>query len=180
MAPQHFMEDLTPFYAIIEASIRRLDIDPDTCRGEQPGQWNLTHGSAHVWMDLWHIELQQRAYFQVMSPVMQMPANPAHTQALFEELLQINDKLFGVAFSLYKGMVWLKTIREARGMDADEALNILTRVAKYADMYDDYLVNKYQASFPAQVETMAPPQTAWHESAPTQQPPSPSPNPSVG
>lgn len=135
------MEDLSHYYTIIEECIQRLGVDPAVCRGEQPGQWNLTQGSANVWIDLWHIELQGRAYYQVMSPVMQLPARGL--EEFLQELLSLNDKLFGVAFSLYQGMIWLKTIREARGMDVDEAMNILTRIATYADMYDDYLIDKY-------------------------------------
>lgn len=152
------MENLDEYYRIIEESIRRLGIDPATCRGEQQGQWNLSQGSASVWIDLWHIERQGRAYYQVMSPVMQLPET-GNRQALFEELLQLNDKLFGVAFSLYKNLVWMKTIREARGMDVEEALNILTRIATYADMYDDYLIDKYGGSVPEQAENAVVPAT---------------------
>ncbi len=141
------MENLSTYHAIIEAALQALNISPATARGQQPGQWNLQHGSAQVWIDCWHIERQGRAYYQVMSPVMELPGeNQAH---LMEELLHLNDKLFGVAFSLYKGLVWMKSIRECQGMDADEAQNILARIATYADMYDDYLIAKYGGRKPS-------------------------------
>ncbi len=142
------MEDLNYYHHIIEEALTKLDLDPVLCRGEQKGQWNLAQGSANVWIDIWHIERQGRAYYQVMSPVMYLPADAKAAGELCQELLEINDKLFGVAFSMYKGLVWMKTIREVRGMDVDEALNILTRIATYADLYDDYLVNKYKGTFP--------------------------------
>lgn len=154
------MEDLNYYYHIIEEALVRLELDPVLCRGEQKGQWNLAQGSANVWIDLWHIERQGRAYYQVMSPVMYMPQNAEKTVALFQELLELNDKLFGVAFSMYQGLIWMKTIREARGMDVEEALNILTRIATYADLYDDYLIHKYGGTFPDQgpaINAPAPP-----------------------
>lgn len=134
-------ENLQDYYTIIENCIETLGFDAETCRSDQPGQWNLTRGSANVWIDCWHIELQGRAYYQVMSPLMEVPHE--NQRPLFEELLGLNDKLFGVSFTLYNGLIWLKAIREARGMDVEEALNILARISTYADMYDDYLSNKY-------------------------------------
>lgn len=145
-------EDLNYYYNIIEDCLRRLEIDPEKCRGEQRGQWNLAQGSANVWIDLWHIELQGRAYYQVMSPVMSLPVDEGKHRLLFQELLELNDKLFGVAFSIYKNIVWMKTIREAKGMDVEEALNILARIATYADLYDDYLINKYEGKSPDQID----------------------------
>jgi hypothetical protein len=134
-------ENLQDYYGIIEGCIEKLGFDAEACRTEQLGQWNLTRGSANVWIDCWHIELQGRAYYQVMSPLIEIPQEN-HRQ-MFEELLGLNDKLFGVSFTLYNGLVWLKSIREARGMDVEEAMNILARISTYADMYDDYLSNKY-------------------------------------
>lgn len=134
-------ENLQDYYAVIERSIEQLGFDAEACRSEQEGQWNLTRGSANVWIDCWHIELQGRAYYQVMSPLMEVPNE--NQRQLFEELLSLNDKLFGVSFTLYNGLIWLKAIREARGLDEEEALNILARISTYADMYDDYLSNKY-------------------------------------
>lgn len=143
---------LAQYYAIIENGIRHLGLEPEATRSGQPGQWNLNQGSADVWMDLWYIELQERAYFQVMSPIMRMPQDDDCHKGLYKELLQLNDKLFGVAFSLFKDIIWLKTIREADGMDEQESLNILTRVAHYADMYDDFLINKYGGLPPGTID----------------------------
>jgi hypothetical protein len=148
------MEDITQYYTTIEQALTALNIAPATARGEQLGQWNLQHGSAQVWIDCWHIERQGRAYYQVMSPVMEIPSD--NTGQLMEELLHLNDKLFGVSFSLYKGLVWMKTIRECRGMDAEEAQNILARIATYANMYDDYLIAKYAGRKPADGSVSAP------------------------
>jgi hypothetical protein len=101
-------------------------------------------GSATVWIDCWYIEREQRAYYQAMSPIMQIPAS--NTAELFKELLEINDKLFAVAFTIFDNWVWLKVIREATGLDADEAFGLMTRIGNYADDYDDMLKAKYHGA----------------------------------
>lgn len=135
--------DLQPLYNIVESCIADLGIDPATARAASPGQWSLIKGSAKVWVDLWYIEAEKRAYYQVMSPVMTIPAT--NQAALYQELLEINDKLFAVAFTIYNGWVWLKTIRECDNMDKAEAFAQLTRIGNYADQYDDHLIAKYGA-----------------------------------
>ena len=135
------MANLDPKYKLVETAIARLGVDPAKCRGQKPGQWSLIRGSVKVWLDLWHIEKENRAYFQVMSPVVKIPTE--QKEQFYEELLKINDKLFGVAFSLYKENAWIKVIREVDGMDENEAFAMITRVGNYADKYDDELKNKY-------------------------------------
>ncbi|MCB0839049.1 MAG: YbjN domain-containing protein [Bacteroidetes bacterium] len=142
--------DLTQYYELVESCIRELGVDPVTCRNE-PGKWTLKKGSATVWIDLWHIERENRPYYQVMSPVMRIPKDIKLKNLLFEELLAINDKLFGVAFTIYQGWVYLKVIREVDGMDQNEAMAMLHRVGNYADQYDDDLISKYGDDTPPPV-----------------------------
>ena len=136
--------DLEPYYKIVENCIQRLGVDPALCRGEKPGQWNLKKNNTDVWIDLWYIEREQRPYYQVMAPVIQVPEQ--NKAVLFEELLTINDQLYGVAFTLYKDWVYLKVIREVQGMDEDEAFAMLTRIGNYADDYKQKLAIKYGES----------------------------------
>ena len=140
------MEDLQKYFNIVEGCITKLGVEPSSCRGEKPGQWSLKKGSVNVWIDVFHLEKEKRAYFQVMSQVMNVP--PTNKEALFEELLSINDRLFGVAFTIYKNIVWLKVIREVQGLDEDEAFAMITRIGNYADQYDDELIAKYPSSAP--------------------------------
>ena len=74
---------------------------------------------------------------------MKIPTDMKRKNLLFEELLIINDKLFGVAFTIYQGWVYLKVIREVDGMDQNEAMAMLHRIGNYADQYDDELIAKY-------------------------------------
>lgn len=135
--------DLTPYYNIVENCITRVGADPTACKESKPGSWSLKKGSAKVWIDVWYIEKEGRPYIQVMSPVMKFPGDGLKRSALFEELLTINDKLFGCAFTIFNNFVWLKSIRECDGLDENEAFAMLTRIGNYADQYDDFLVQKY-------------------------------------
>lgn len=140
------MENLDFYYRMIDTAIAKLGVDPEACRGERKGQWTLTKGSAKVWLDLWHIEKEGRAYFQAMCPVLPVPTK--NLEAFYRELLEINDKLFGVAFTIYKEWAWIKTIREVAGMDENEAFAMITRVGNYGDQYDDVLKQKYSDNPP--------------------------------
>jgi hypothetical protein len=159
------VEDLSQYYAVVDAAIKQLGVDPENCRGKQPGQWNLRKGSARIWIDLWHIHNERRAYFQAMSPVMPLP--PERREEFFRELLETNDKLFGVAFAVYDNWAWLKSIREVEGMNESEALNILKRIGIYADDYDDKLMAKYNVRLNAAAQTSdAEPEAPIHPSIP--------------
>jgi hypothetical protein len=136
------MQDLSHYNNMIEDIIRALGVDPALCRGQNSGQYSLMLGSARVWIDVWYIESQGRSYFQAMSPVMRLPV-PQVQLAYFQELLEINDKLYGVAFTVYNGWAWLKHIRETDGLDRSEAEAMVNRIGVYADQYDDYLKSKY-------------------------------------
>lgn len=136
------MQDLNNYFLMIEDIITGLGVDPALCRGQAPGQYSLMLGSARVWVDIWWIESQNRAYFQVMSPVMRLPVAERQL-TYFQELLEINDKLYGVAFTVYNGWAWLKHIRETDGLDRSEAEAMIHRIGVYADQYDDYLKTKY-------------------------------------
>lgn len=138
--------DLQPYYDVVEGCIADLGVNPVDCRGENPGQWNLKKGDTTVWADLWYIEKEDRPYFQVMAPIFQIPADEAVKTRLFGELLEINDTLYGVAFTMYKDWIYIKVIREADGMDKGEALAMLLRVGNYADQHRQELSTKYNIS----------------------------------
>lgn len=139
--------DLQSYYQIIENAISQIGIDPALCRAkndagqEVPGQWNLKKGEQSVWVDLWYIEKEQRAYFQVLAPMMDVPANIS--PAFYRELLEINYDLYGVAFVISRDKVYIKIIREADGMDSPECLASIYRVGNYASHYDPILREKY-------------------------------------
>lgn len=135
--------DLQPFYDVVEDGIAELGVNPADCRGDNPGQWNLKKGETTVWVDLWYIEKEDRPYYQVMSPIFAVPADDATRNPLFAQLLEINDTLFGVAFTVFQDNIYIKVIREADGMDKTESLSLLLRVGNYADLYRQELSEKF-------------------------------------
>lgn len=138
------MNNIQSYYDMIENIIRSFGVDPASCRGNQAGSWSLVRGSAKVYIDCWNIESQGRAYFQVMSPVMKVPAT--NREAFFFDLLSFNDKLFSCGFAVYNDWAWIKMIREVDGMDENEAAAIIQRVGAYADQYDDLLKQHYESA----------------------------------
>lgn len=132
-----------PYYQLVDQAIRTLGVDPELCRGDKPGQWNMQRGSASVWIDMFDIE-GQGGYFQCMAPVSAVPQS--NKEAFYTEVLELNHKLYGVGLTKYKDYVYIKAIRELEGLDVNEILATLRRVGTYADDYDDYFKNKY---FPA-------------------------------
>ena len=139
------MEDLNVYFNMVEDTIRKYGVDPAITRGENPGQWTLKRGSATVWVDLWHIDKENRAYFQVMAPVMKEPA-PNVQLEFYKELTTLNYSLYGCAFVFFKDWIYLKVIRECVGLDPEEVEASITRIGVYGDDYDDYLKNKYGAA----------------------------------
>lgn len=134
--------NLKYYYGIVENCIRRLGIDPASCRSEDTaGHWDLKRGEILVWIDVWHIERENRAYIQVVAPIMEIPIY--RTPEFYEDLLRINDQIFGVAFTLYNNWTCLKVIREVEELAEEEAFKMITRVGNYGIEYLKKLRKKY-------------------------------------
>jgi hypothetical protein len=134
------MADLQKYYALVDECIQTLGVDPNVCRGENPGQWDLKKGSASVWVDVWQNE-DGWGYLMIMAPICDIPDN--NKEAFFTEILEINHKLYGCAMTKYENKIYVKTVREVDGLDKDEAMAMFNRVGNYSDDYDDYLQQKY-------------------------------------
>lgn len=133
--------NLAQYYAAVEKVIEGLGVDPKTCRGEKPGQWDLKRGSAKIWVDILWSETNNAGYFQVMSPILKIPST--NREALFHEILQLNHQFYGVGFTVFKDWVYIKVIREVAGLDESEVTSTMNRVGYYADEWDDKLQEKY-------------------------------------
>jgi len=134
------------FYKLVEEVLSEYKVDPVTARGQQPGQWNLTFGSASIWVDVFQAKDAQGnptayGYFQVLALVCEVPVNNQH---LFtKELLEINHSLYGVGFTIFKDTAFIKSIRELEGLDKSEIKSTFDRVSIYANDWDDKLKAKY-------------------------------------
>jgi hypothetical protein len=144
------MQPIQFYYDMVERVIAELGVDPKLCRGQQIGQWNMKLGSASVWIDVFQSKDAQGnyidgGYIQLMAPVMNIPAE--RQAELYRELLELNHKLYGVAFTVFENGVYIKSIRELENLEQSEVKNTFNRVGIYADDYDDLLKTKY---WPAQ------------------------------
>ncbi|MBX2873542.1 MAG: YbjN domain-containing protein [Saprospiraceae bacterium] len=142
------MEQLHYYYQVVEKAITKIGLDPTACR-KKPGQWSLTKGQIPIWIDVFYLEREKNIYFQVAAPIMKIPQDNAGRLAM--DLLQLNNQLFGVAFTANKGHIYLKTLRETEGLDISEANAMILRIGNYADQYDNELKKRYpewhQATF---------------------------------
>ena len=134
------------YYKMVEEVLSEYKIDPATARGQQPGLWVLKFGSASIWVDVFQSKdaqgnLMQYGYLQVLALVCDVPVN---NQNLFtKELLEINHTLYGVAFTIFKDVTYIKSIRELEGLDKSEIKSTFDRVSIYANDWDDKLKAKY-------------------------------------
>lgn len=137
--------DVTAF--LIEQSLAELNVDPGLCRGDKPGQWNLTYKGSTVWIDLFNFPQQnpEKYYFQVMSPLTRIPDR--NQEAYFKNLLEINHNLYGCAISLKGDWFYVLSLREADNLDKGEIDATLDRVAHYSADYYGKLSFKYEGSW---------------------------------
>ncbi len=131
--------DLKPYYKRVEQVLSELGLDPEDCRGETEGQWEISYGMATVMLDVY--EVKGYAYFQCIAPILKLPENP--DKNLFIELLEYNHTFVGVAFTKFKGWIFIKSAREFDDLSNNEMINIIKRVSLYADQMIKPLQEKY-------------------------------------
>lgn len=141
------MSELNHYYEIVEQGITQIVENVATTRRADAGSWTVFKGDVEIWIDLWEIEQglrgdkQNLPYFQVMSVLDTVPAdvNPL----MYKELLEINYKLYGVAFCISQDKLILKLIREAEFLNAEEVYFTILRVGNYASEFAPTIINKY-------------------------------------
>lgn len=105
--------------------------------------WAFAQGSAAVRIHLIPgPEDRGINYFQVVSPVLVLPEK--NREGLFRELLELNaDHLWMCAFALRGDTVLLTADRTTVDLDRSEVVEMIERVAAYADKFDDELAAKF-------------------------------------
>lgn len=134
------LQDISP---LVEASLAGLKVDPALCRGAKPGQWAYTQRGATVWIDVYTSEANQgKWYFQVMSPLCAVPDRK--TFEFFQDLLEINYKLYGSWICKKDGWLYVLSLRETVNLDQSEIDATLDRVSFYSSDYQAKLSFKYE------------------------------------
>lgn len=139
--------DLNQTSALVEASIKGLNVDPVACRGQKPGQWSLIYKGSTVWIDVFNFQNNnpERWYFQVMSPLVEVPDK--NKEAFFQNLLEINHSLYGSWICKKNEWTYVMMLREAAGLDQNEVNATLDRVAFYCSDYAGKVKFKFEGSW---------------------------------
>jgi CelD/BcsL family acetyltransferase involved in cellulose biosynthesis len=153
------VEELERAKDLIEATIQHLGIDPVAARAKDApptASWTFQRGSAAILVNLTHRREDDLLYFRVISPVMTLPEAAAR-EGLFVRLLELNGKgLANCAFGLIGDRIVVVSERPARGLDKEEAEQIIRHLSAVADTYDDRLVKEFGGTRASDVKGEAP------------------------
>ncbi len=135
---------------LVEATIRKLGLDPAGCRAHQNDAqeaWTLKRGSASVLVTVTHHPDEKRTYLRVASPVVTLPADAARHAALFRRLLELNAAgLANAAFGLAGDRVVAVSERPAQGLGPEEVEQTVRHLSAVADTFDDRLEKEFGAT----------------------------------
>jgi hypothetical protein len=129
--------------ALVEQALSALGHPPAASRLADPGTahaWRIVTGSATT-----RVTVIQRSAFphlRVSAAVMTLDGT-VDRGALFAHLLELNATLCGAAFATDGDHVLLVSERSTLDLDHSEVLDVLERVARYADEHDDVLVARF-------------------------------------
>jgi hypothetical protein len=145
-------DDFENARTLVEATIRKLGIDPATARlpsgsTGSSAAWTLKRGSASVLVTVTYHEDEKATYLRVASPVVNLPADTAAQTALFRRLLEMNGSgLANAAFGLIGDRVVAVSERPALGLGAEEVEQTVRHLAAVADTFDDRLAKEFGAT----------------------------------
>ncbi|MCB0737984.1 MAG: YbjN domain-containing protein [Bacteroidetes bacterium] len=135
-------EQLAQFYFLVETGLRELEIDPSQCKGDLPGQWNLAFGDIIIGIDVWSIpEQNNKVVFQVQTALARIPEE--NVEAFYKELLEVNYIMYGIAFSMVDGVIYLKTMRDAHDMHHNDVVDAIRLCGFYAEHYGNQFVKDF-------------------------------------
>lgn len=120
------------YYKIVEEAILALGIQAELSRGPQIGQWNLKKGKFDILIDVW--EQEKNYLFQIVAPICAIPDD--NREAFYLHLLNKNYGMSSMAYAIMEDSVFVKYTSEANSLTQEIILNLLTKVAFYAEQSD--------------------------------------------
>lgn len=139
-------EELDRVTKLVEEHLKEEGLKADEVRmqtqDEHPA-WAFRQGSASVRIHLIPGEKEsEHGYFQVVAPVMILPEKDR--ERIYGKLLELNaDQLWSCAFAIRQDRVIITADRTTRDLDRSEVVEMIERVALYADKFDDELVEAF-------------------------------------
>ena len=133
---------------MVEGLIGNLGLCPEESRvptADDTLAWGLMRGSAQVYVFLRPGEPDDEFNsIQVVSPVLQIPADDAVRLLLYEHLLTLNAReITGAGFGIKGDTVMIIVDRSTEDLDPSEVQDMVLRVGYFADHYDDALVSQF-------------------------------------
>jgi hypothetical protein len=139
-------QDIDRAKKFVEAAIRRLGVDPAGASAKSTAtswSWAFQRGSAAILVSVTHREKDDGLYVRVVSPLLVMTAE-TQREALFARLLELNGTgMANCAFGTAGDRVVVVSERPTRGLDVEEAEQMIRHTAAIADEYDDRLVKDF-------------------------------------
>ncbi len=130
--------------AMIEDVLRELGHNPDTSRlqsARTEPTWGVTRGSARVAISL--INRADYVHLRVVAPILTIDAG-VDVPRLHAHLLALNARdIAGAAFATAGQEVQLVSERSTIDLDRSEVKDLIDRVSRYADEWDNKLVEEF-------------------------------------
>lgn len=138
--------ELDRVVTLVESHLKEEGLTPDDVKmktADGHPAWAFRQGSASVRIHLLAGDKESDfGYFQVVAPVIILPDDGR--DKIFERLLSLNaDQLWSCAFAVRQDRVIITADRTTRDLDRSEVVEMIERVAAYADKFDDELVEQY-------------------------------------
>lgn len=133
----------------VEIILQDLGVDLNQARMSTDGGygWSFQRGSALI--EIYLTEQGGREYFQVLSPLLHVPAGGL--LPLYRHLLELNLSLTNASIGIYLDVVYVFNERPLEGLDASEADHIIENISKYADDLDNRLIEEFGGRLYGQV-----------------------------
>ena len=129
--------------ALVEQALRDLGHPTEARRPADPGarpSWQIVTGAATAQVAV--VDRDAFPHLRVSAVVMTLDAT-VDRGALFAHLLGLNANLCGAAFATDGDRVLVVSERSTLDLDRSEVLDVIRRVATYADDYDEVLVARF-------------------------------------
>lgn len=149
------MEKFEDYEAIIEQSLKTLNVDPENSRCSEKGQWLVFNGDTEIYVDLWEQKetngwnyFQPEGYnlhiFQVLSPICYLPEGENNLQ-FYEDLLENNLNLFFASFTINKAenILAVKFRRICNSLKLEDVIEAIESVGYYSETTLSILEERY-------------------------------------
>ncbi|GAB1422589.1 hypothetical protein MASR2M15_28260 [Anaerolineales bacterium] len=132
---------LNQYVQVIEQILNDIGIPVQEARhtSQRGYGWHITKGSALI--EIYLNEQANRGYFQVVSPLIHIPASGL--LPLYRRLLELNLQIANAALGIYLDVVYIYHERPVEGLNLNEVNEIITSIAVYADDLDNQLVEEF-------------------------------------